>query len=206
MKYVVIMLVASMFLAMGAAQPEEPPAVEPALDENSTNQSDIDDVDEVNESEEVEENESEEVEEPGPDRERDRDQDRARQGTASFDARLQTAISTLDALTEIAPSEEAQNGIEEALTTLEGVQNSTDTASLGPEERPGEDRDQERERDQDRDKNQTSENETGQRGPPEDAGPGDRGPSGDSGPDNRGPSENSNRPGFVEDLIGGIFG
>lgn len=195
MKYVVIMLVASMFLAMGAAQPEEPPAVEPALDENSTNQPDMD-----------EENESEEVEEP-EDRERTRDQDRARQGaSAQFDARLQTAISTLDALTEIAPSEEAQNGIEEALTTLEGVQNSTDTASLGPEERPGEDRDQERERDQDRDKNQTSENETGQRGPPEDAGPGDRGPSGDSGPDNRGPSENSNRPGFVEDLIGGIFG
>jgi hypothetical protein len=54
--------------------------------------------------------------------------------SAQFDARLMTAIQTLETLTEIAPDEESEASLEEALGVLRGVQNSTDTASLGQDE------------------------------------------------------------------------
>lgn len=162
MKYATVILAALMFVAVGAAQPVNDSG--PEMAENMTNQS--------------------EVADPG----QPESPSENRTG-AQFDARLQTAITTLEALTEIAPSDEAEKGIEEALSTLREVQNSTYTASLG---------DRDRDRDMDRDRNQTGENrsDSGQQGPSEDAGPG-----GD-----KGPSENGNRPGFVQGLIGGIFG
>lgn len=167
MKYATILLVASMFVAIGAAQPM---GAGPEMAENMTNQSD----------------------QVAP------EQPEVDNGTgAQFDARLQTAIMTLDALTEIAPTEEAKTGIENALSTLKEVQNSTETESLGPDRDKDRDRNrnQETNQDRDRDRNRAAGNATGKRGPPEDAGP-----------KNKGPSENSNRPGFVESLLGGIFG
>lgn len=108
---------------------------------------------------------------------------KARGESASFDAQLMTAIQTLDRLTAIAPNDDVEQRLERALEILRGVQEDTDTASLGPDNRT------------DADTNETEEakeTESGEQGPPE-----DRGPSGDQG---GGP------PGFVGDLIGGLFG
>ncbi|MDY6773585.1 MAG: hypothetical protein SVS85_00165, partial [Candidatus Nanohaloarchaea archaeon] len=90
---------------------------EPEEDENET-----DDSDDVNETEE--ENETMERE-----MERDREREHAPGKSAEFDARLMTAINTVDALTEIAPSNETEQRLEKALAILKGVQEDTDTAS-----------------------------------------------------------------------------
>ncbi|MBY6293906.1 hypothetical protein GLU60_00770 [Nanohaloarchaea archaeon H01] len=108
--------------------------------------------------------------------------------SAQFDARLGVAIDTVSTLVEIAPNEEVRNGLQNALSQLREVQNETDTASLGPEEQP--------ERPEEAEENESGESEEQGKGPPE-----NRGPSGD-----RGPSQNSNRPGFVNRMLGGIFG
>lgn len=44
-------------------------------------------------------------------------------------------IKTLDALIEIAPSEDARSDLEDAQETLREVQEETDTSSLGSDER-----------------------------------------------------------------------
>ncbi|MFB6217424.1 MAG: hypothetical protein ABEJ72_10765, partial [Candidatus Aenigmatarchaeota archaeon] len=101
---------------------------------------------------------------------------------AQFDARLMTAIQTLEFLVNIAPSDDAGNRIERALEILKDVQNDTDTRSLEPgnvtevqENQTGESGDsQERKR----------------QGPPENTG--------NSGQEKSKGRSGSGRPGFVE--------
>jgi hypothetical protein len=102
--------------------------------------------------------------------------------SASFDARLMTAITTIDALTGMAPNDDVEQRLENALEILRGVQEDTDTRSLGDDNRTGGD-----------EGNQTgNEEEPDQQGPPE-----DRGPSG---------SQGGGPPGFVRNMLSGIFG
>jgi glucan-binding YG repeat protein len=147
---------------------------------------------------EIETEESETEEEAEREEEETEESETESQGeSAQFDARLGVAIDTVSALVEIAPNEEAETGLQNALDQLREVQNQTDTASL-PEEGPGgpERADEaENETEEEESENESSE-DSGQQGPPE-----NRGPSGD-----RGPSRNSNRPGFVNQMLGGIFG
>lgn len=137
---------------------------------------------------EVEKNELEGELEVEIERENEREEDRERGESAQFDARLGTAINTLDSLVEIAPNEEARNGLQNALDNLREVQNNTDTASSSaPGEQPeGPERSDEAENESEEAEDEESESQ----GPPED----------------RGPSENSNRPGFVNEMLGGLFG
>lgn len=143
----------------------------------------IETEDEEEETEEEPENETEEENETeGPPED-------VPGGSAQFDARLMTAINTVDALTEIAPNDDVEQRLENALDILRGVQDDTDTASLGPDNRTEEDEgteeeEPESETDEERDTG------PGQRGPPEDAGPGNQG---------RGP------PDFLGQLLG-LFG
>ncbi|MFB6214156.1 MAG: hypothetical protein ABEJ07_06380 [Candidatus Nanohaloarchaea archaeon] len=112
--------------------------------------------------------------------------------SAQFDARLMTAINTVDALTKIAPNDDVEQRLERALEILRNVKEDTDTASLGPD-------------------NETSDEDTGERGPPADRGPGQQGPpedagsSGQQGPQNRG-RQGGGPPGFVRRMLGGLFG
>jgi hypothetical protein len=108
--------------------------------------------------------------------------------SAQFDSRLMTAISTLETLVDIAPSDEASSQLEEALDIMRGVQNSTETASLGPEDSD----DSETEMNEAEDGNESVEN--GSDADLEDEESGDQGRRG-GGP-----------PGFVRNFIGGIFG
>lgn len=102
--------------------------------------------------------------------------------TAQFNARLMTAIKTVEVLAEIAPSDNSERRLNTALSILRSVQEDTDTESLGPGNRT------EPEMNETGEENETQESE--RRGPPED----------------RGPSQNGNRPGFVNQLLGGLFG
>jgi hypothetical protein len=114
-------------------------------------------------------------------------EDRERGESAQFDARLGTAINTLDSLVEIAPNEEARNGLQNALDNLREVQNNTDTASSAA---PGEQPEGPERSDEAENESEEAEDESESQGPPED----------------RGPSQNSNRPGFVNQMLGGLFG
>lgn len=119
--------------------------------------------------------------------------------SAQFDARLMTAINTVDALTEIAPNEDAEQRLENALSILRGVQEDTDTKSLGPENRTRDrdmDRDQDRDQEADEEESDSPEDETGD----------EEEPGEDEEADERGPPENDNRPGFVQNMLRGLFG
>lgn len=136
---------------------------------------------------EIETEESENEESESEESETEETEGESQGDSAQFDARLGTAIRTVDALVEIAPNDEAEQGLQNALEELRAVQNNTDTASLGSEERAEES------------ENDSEEpgRELGQEGEEgASAGP----------PGTRGPSENSNRPGFVNQMLGGIFG
>lgn len=165
-----------MFVIAGAAQPamaqnnpDQAPE-EPAEEENERDEEVVTPDDEENESTEEDENTS----------------NQNQKESAQFDARLGTAINTLDSLVEIAPNEQARTGIESALNELRNVQNDTETASSAAGEQPTTPESEAPEENVDESNGQNSENQ----GPPED----------------RGPSENSNRPGFVNEMLGGIFG
>lgn len=102
--------------------------------------------------------------------------------SAQFDARLMTAIDTLETLVDIAPNDQARQNLETALETLRTVQENTDTASLGPDGNQTEEEGNESSEETNNDQRQ---------GPPEDRGPGNQG----GGP-----------PGFVQQMLGGLFG
>ncbi len=175
MKRALIALAVVAFIAAGAAQPAM----------TQENDSDTEVPEELeNETEEAENDSAEEI-------------DEADGESAQFDARLKVATDTVRALIEIAPNDQAEQGLQNALEELERVQNNTDTASLGPEERPeGPETPEESETESEEEtENETEQESSERRGPPE-----DRGPSGTPG------GENSNRPGFVSGMLGGIFG
>ncbi len=123
--------------------------------------------------------------------------------SAQFDARLMTAINTVEVLVEIAPDEESEQALQDVLDSLEEVQENTDTASLGPEGTPREvpedagEQDGAEEEPEEADSGEEAE-EAGEETPEEDE---QQGP-----PEDRGPEENENRPGFVNRMLGGIFG
>jgi hypothetical protein len=175
---------------------------EPEEDDNET-----DDGDDLNETEDdVNETEDEE-EENETEREREEDEERAREGpgaaqgkSAQFDARLMTAINTVDALTEMAPSDESEQQLEEALEILRGVQSDTDTASLGPADKGDdvEDSDVNETEEPEEPENETVDEETSDSE--------EDGETGDTEEDRRGPSDNSNRPSFVNRMLSGLFG
>lgn len=109
--------------------------------------------------------------------------------SAQFDARLMTAINTLETLVDIAPSDEASSQLQESLDIMRGVQNSTDTASLGPEDTED---DSETEMNETEEENETVEKESEANLEQEE--------SEDQGREDRGP------PGFVRNFLSGIFG
>lgn len=111
--------------------------------------------------------------------------------SAQFDSRLKVAIDTLDALTEIAPNEEAENGLQTALEQLKSVQENTETDSLGDDSPENESEEAENETGTEEAENKSEEAE---QGGPENA--------------NRGGSEQArqNRPSFVNQIVGGLFG
>ncbi len=111
--------------------------------------------------------------------------------SAQFDARLKVAIDTVSTLVKIAPDNESREGLQNALETLEEVQDSTDTASLGPEERP-----EEGNQSEEKTWNTTEEVENTTEEDVEEE---------EQNSSNSRPSSNSNRPGFVSKMIGGIF-
>jgi hypothetical protein len=171
------LLAIAMFVIAGAAQP--------AMAQQNDTQQAPEEPEDDSDAEEEEENETEEEEREEAENETEENE----QGeSAQFDARLGTAINTLDSLVEIAPNEEARNGLQNALDNLREVQNNTDTASSSaPGEQPeGPERPDEAENESEEAEDEESESQ----GPPE----------------NRGPSQNSNRPGFVNEMLGGLFG
>ncbi|MFB6166825.1 MAG: hypothetical protein ABEJ62_01010 [Candidatus Nanohaloarchaea archaeon] len=192
-----LMALAALVLVVGMAAPaaaqdnatvDDGDDVDTPDDDNET-----DDGDDLNETED-DVNETEDENETG----RERDEERARRGpgaaqgkSAQFDARLMTAINTVDALTEMAPNDDAEQRLEKALSILRGVQEDTDTAS-GPGNAT---RDRDRQQDQTQDRDQDQDQET-----PENA------TGGDEETDGRGPPENGNRPGFVQNMLRGLFG
>lgn len=138
---------------------------------------------------ETEESETEEAERE--DEETEESENESQGESAQFDARLSTAIRTVDALIEIAPNDEAEQGLQNALNELRAVQNNTDTASLGSEDRAEEAENESENGSEELGQELGQEGEEGSSSGP---------------PGTRGPSENSNRPGFVNQMLGGIFG
>lgn len=146
---------------------------------------------EESENEESESEESETEEAEREDEETEESESESQRESAQFDARLGTAIRTVDALIEIAPNDEAEQGLQNALDELRTVQNSTDTASPGSEERAEETENESEEPGRELGEELGQEGEEGSSAEP---------------PGARGPSENENRPGFVNQMLGSILG
>ena len=173
MKKTIAVLAILAFVAAGAAQAvggELPNQTDNTVPDNQTDDVPNDTEDEETDLDEV--NETEEAE-------------NASDNSAQFQARLNVAINTLNAIEDIAPNDEARAGIQDALESLTEVQSDTGGAPGNQPEEVENETDEENE----------SQEETGQRGPPE-----GQGPSGVPG------EGNSNRPGFVSQMLSGIFG
>ncbi|MFB6241709.1 MAG: hypothetical protein ABEJ36_02800 [Candidatus Nanosalina sp.] len=111
--------------------------------------------------------------------------------SAQFDARLMTAINTLETLVDIAPSDEARQSLRNAVEILRDVQNTTDTASLGPDAPEEENETELNETEMDEEElNETEVDESEVEGSGED----------------RGQRQGRGPPGFVRGLLGGLFG
>lgn len=182
MKKALLAIAVVAFVVAGAAQP----AVAQQNQEDLREPEDLD----INETEDVE-NETEEVNETDEEEINESERPDSPGESAQFDARLGVAINTVSTLVEIAPNDEARDGLQNALDQLREVQNQTDTASLGPEDRP------------DEAENESEEEESEET----DEGIGrESGEAAGSNPGVEGPSQNSNRPGFVNQMLSGIFG
>lgn len=164
MKKALISLAIVAFVVAGAAQPAM------AQQEEDMRQTDLDPNESVEENRTSNESTLGIISPP-----EDEENEEAATESGQFDARLEVAINTVSTLVEIAPSEEAETGLQNALDQLREVQEETGT------ETPPEDSSEEEEAE-----------------PP--------GEDQERQSSDRGPSQNENRPGFVNRMLGGLFG
>lgn len=181
MKKALIALAVLAFAATGAAQPEIELEQEDLREPEDLNITDNTTVEEaVNETEEALEREAEEQIETGEERSSD---------TAErFNAQLDIAVRTVDTLVAVAPNDEARDDLQSILSDLREVRDTNYTAESE------ENREQIREEAENRTEQEAE--ELGQ----------ETGEAAEEAPGAGGASRNENRPGFVNQMIGGLFG